>query len=237
MLSGSRVSVLTAPDDALCCARRCRRRRSATSARRCATRCASRSPARRSRRSRPAAARRRSSSSRPRCRCRARRSIPARRRSRPTIGELERLGVPSQRQTLLVAGGLGRRAGQPGARGAARADGGPRASGVASRCTTAESRRARQRSGSRAAPSSASTRTSSRPTSSSPSRRPRRCCTAAREPSWARSARTSCGARAPTRCSRPRPRRGWQVALALERALANRVPVLGTVARAQPTRD
>ena len=70
-----------------------------------------------------------------------------------TIGELERLGIPSQRQTLLVAGGLERRAGAVSSRPCSRRR--PRVRSAAGwRCTT-PSPTSSCRSGRRAARSSA----------------------------------------------------------------------------------
>ena len=102
----------TRPRTRSCSGRRRPPRRSPTSAPPSATRSASRSPARRSRRSSRAAGRRRSSSSRPSCRCRARRTTRAGRRSRRRSPSSSGSACPSERQTILVAGGLNRRAGQ-----------------------------------------------------------------------------------------------------------------------------
>ena len=55
---------------------------------------------------------RRSSSSRRRCRCPERRRTRGRSAIAVAIAELERCGIPDERQTILVAGGLGRRFGQ-----------------------------------------------------------------------------------------------------------------------------
>src|SRR6266576_2177611 len=85
------------------CSRLRLRTRSRMSARPSVTRCAFHSPGSHSKRSCRAAPARRSSSSRHTCRCQAR--IAA------AVAELERLGIPTGYQTLLVAGGLSRRAG------------------------------------------------------------------------------------------------------------------------------
>ncbi len=89
-----------------------RARRLRTSARRCATRSASRFPARRSRRWRPRAAARRSWSSRRSLPFPGAVQDPRQAALAATLDELDRLGIPGERTTILVAGGLGRRAGQ-----------------------------------------------------------------------------------------------------------------------------
>ena len=103
----------TRPRTQSCCGRRRRPRRSSTSAmavRDALALPALRRPARSAREG--AAGRRRSSSSLPSCRCRERRTIRARRRSRRRSASSSGSACPSRRQTILVAGGLNRRAGQ-----------------------------------------------------------------------------------------------------------------------------
>ena len=92
-----------------CSGRRRLPTRSSMSARRCAMRCAFRSPARRSMSSRHVAVAQRSSSNHRHCRSRARPRIRAREALATTIDELERCGIPDDRQTILAAGALGRR--------------------------------------------------------------------------------------------------------------------------------
>ena len=205
MLSGSRVSVLTAPDDALLL--RPPRPQEAIGDVGAAVRDSLRfpCPARRSRRSRRVAGRRRSSSSRRRCRCRVRRSIPVRRRSRPRSGSSSAWGSPRS----------GRRCSSP-----AGSSGAPEA--VSSRPCSRRRRRVRSAAGWRC--------TTPSPTSSSRSGRPAARSSASSRHlvdadlvvtvtaaetvlhggagalSSAPPERTSCAARARTRCSRQRPR-------------------------------
>ena len=112
LLSGSRIVTSRSATTTSSCARRRRPTRvvDVAAAVRDALRSRSRAAARRARAR--GGARRRSSSSRPRSRSRARRTIRARTRSRRCSTSSSARGIPDERQTLLVAGGLARRVGQ-----------------------------------------------------------------------------------------------------------------------------
>ena len=131
------VAVVDAPDDAIVIRPPPPGSRSPTCARRCATRCAFRSRASRSRRSSRAAAGRRSSSSLRRCRFPVPCTIRGRSRSPPPRPSSSASGVPTERQTLLVAPGS--RAGRTAASSSASASsrrGSRGASAARSRSTT-----------------------------------------------------------------------------------------------------
>ena len=114
LLSGSRLPLVTVADDAVLLRPPPRARPAAR--RRGRGRRGASLPARRARRSRDLVTRGGRVDDRRRAtlaaRPRARPSTRASRRSRPSIDELERLGMPAEQHTILVAGGLERRAGR-----------------------------------------------------------------------------------------------------------------------------
>ena len=116
---------------------------------------------------------RRSSSSRRRCRCPGHRRMRGSRRSPSRSQSSSGAGVPDERQTILVAGGLGRRFGQRDLERASLPSAGQR---------VPRPRPRPRRRGRGARPdrrrTAASTRRSSRPISCSQSPQPRRSCTA-----------------------------------------------------------
>ena len=211
-------------------------RRSRTSARPCATRCGSRSRARRSRRWSRAAAGRRSSSSRRRCRFRARRTTRGRRRSRRRSTSSSGSACRSSGRRSSSPAGLGRRAGPTRARGASsRPELAPALPWARSRSTTrrtslvdARRRRGRRRCGSIGCSSSTDLVVAGHRGGDGAPRRPRRAARGAPSPEALRGAAAVLAAR-DRGVARLAPRPSPSSARSAER-----VPVIGVVARARP---
>ena len=148
-----------------------------------------------------------------------------------TLAELERLGVPSRQQTILVAGGLNRRAGDREQEALLPPVSARRFHGRVE-VHDAEAPDLVHLGDAGRTPIRVN-RGCSKPTSSSASPLPRPCCTAAPARCSARAARRRFGRATAYSLLETAAARGWQLGLALERTLAARVPVIGDVARAQ----
>ena len=200
--------------------------RSPTSAPPCATRSASRSPASRSRHSCRAAAARRSWSSRRRCPIPDPRAIRGRRRSsRRRTSSSGSACRPTVRRSSSRAAS---RAGRAGGWSRASSRRSSRSASAASVVVhDAEDPRSGRPRVVRRRPAASGPQRSSRPTRSSPSERPRPCCTAGRPRCSRRPVRETVRAAAAESLLETHSAPGWELALALERALARRTRLIG----------
>ena len=148
-----------------------------------------------------------------------------------TVDELARSACPSERQTILVAGGLARRTSRPRARGAS-SHPISRAASAAGRRARRGVRRARVARRPVGARGARAPRAASTPTSSSRSAPQSPSSTAARACSSRRPTPATCRAADAYSLLETAASQGWQLGVAIERALARRVAARRHVARA-----